>query len=97
MTEAELFEAIRDAAKVGKWALYHTRDSRRSQAGFPDLVLVRGERVIFAELKTETGRLTIDQRDWIDALEAAGQDVRIWRPADLESVLRELVARERVA
>jgi hypothetical protein len=33
--------------------LYHTFDSQHSAAGFPDLVMARGRRLVAAELKTE--------------------------------------------
>jgi hypothetical protein len=90
-TERELLETIREAAKIGRWLLYHTHDSRRSAAGFPDLVLVRGRDVIFAELKTERGRLTPEQVAWLGALRAAGQDAVVWRPSDLDAVCFRLV------
>ena len=52
-------------------AFYHTFDSNSRQAkGFPDLCLVRGKRLIFAELKTDTGKLTADQEAWLIALGA---------------------------
>ena len=48
-----------DLARTLGWRVYHTYDSRRSQPGFPDLVLVR-ERILFLELKSETGKLSHD-------------------------------------
>ena len=60
---------IIDAAHTGGWLVYHTHDSRRSQKGFPDLVLVRPPQVIFAELKGPGGRVTPEQQVWIEALE----------------------------
>jgi hypothetical protein len=38
MTEAELYECIRDTCRWQHLLCYHTRDSRGSYAGFPDLV-----------------------------------------------------------
>jgi len=40
LTEAQLFELIRETCKWKHILCYHTHDSRRSGAGFPDLVLV---------------------------------------------------------
>ena len=58
MTEAQLQDAIVQMARVLGWLVYHTFDSRRSAAGFPDLVMVRNGRLIFAELKSATGKAT---------------------------------------
>ena len=41
----------------------------------PRLVLVRPPRVILAELKSETGKLTPEQRVWIVTLAACGGNV----------------------
>lgn len=77
--------------------VYHTHDSRKSRVGFPDLTLVRGSRLIFAELKgdTEYGRRgpTLGQRQWLAALEAVPNvEVHLWRPQDFDRVV-ELLAR----
>lgn len=81
---------VSEYAHLHKWATYHTRDSRGSDPGFPDLVLVR-DRVIFAELKSARGRPTPDQRQWAATLEHANANYYLWRPADwpeIEAVLQ---------
>jgi hypothetical protein len=83
VTESELFEAIRKLARLTGWAMYHTHDSRRSEPGFPDLVLMRPPRILFRELKTETGRVTPAQQKWLDELTACGADAAVWRPRDI--------------
>ena len=71
MSETELQDVyVRPAAEAQGWLCYHTHDSRRSPSGFPDLVLVRPPRLIFAELKSQRGRVRPDQQAWIVALEA---------------------------
>ena len=71
------------AAQVreGKWATPVGADG----AGFPDLVLVGWHNVLYVELKDRHGRLSDAQRRWLAALERAGQDVYVWRPADWDS------------
>lgn len=91
MTEAHWQRQVVAYAELMKWRAYHTHDSRRSNPGFPDLVLVRRPRVVWVELKADRGRLTSDQRDWLDDLRACGQEVFVWRPNDwpiVEKVLR---------
>ena len=91
MTEAQLLAVVRDACRWSALLCYHTFDSRRSERGFPDLCIVGSHGVIFRELKTDRGRLTPDQRDWLDRLAEAGADVAVWRPADWPGrVLTEL-------
>lgn len=65
-------------------------------AGFPDLCLVR-DRIVFAELKNERGRVSPEQQQWIAALEQAGVEAYVWRPGDLDQVLAVLQRRERLA
>jgi hypothetical protein len=90
MSEREWQNKVREVCELYGWLTYHTHDSRRSDAGFPDLVMVKGDRVVYAELKKETGKATAKQKEWLEALSAAGQEVALWRPSDLPTVLRVL-------
>ncbi|VXA93085.1 VRR-NUC domain-containing protein [Citricoccus sp. K5] len=94
LTEKQLQGTITDMATLLGWRWFHVHDSRRSPAGFPDLVLVHpGQgRTLWRELKTAKGRVSPDQKVWLADLVAAGEDADVWRPADLASgrVLAEL-------
>jgi hypothetical protein len=66
------------------------RRTPRNAAGWPDLVLIRRPRIIFAELKAEDGVVSEDQRAWLDELAACGQHVYVWYPSswpEIEAVL----------
>lgn len=78
---------VQNLATFYGWRYYHAPDNRpvraRSgrtyvqdvRAGFPDLVLVRAPRLIFAELKIDTGRTSPEQDEWIRDLAAVGDAV----------------------
>ena len=89
MTEKQFQSWVVDVAKVHGWKVYHTYDSRRSEPGFPDLVMVR-DRVLFRELKTDIGRISPAQKEWGEALTQAGADFAIWRPKDKKTIIEEL-------
>lgn len=95
MTEKSLQAQVITTARTAGWLVYHTHDSRRSQPGFPDLVLVHPRRqlVLYRELKTERGRVRPEQRQWLTALAEAGADAGVWRPSDWlgERVVAELM------
>lgn len=92
--ESDFLRWIIRAAKELGWTPYHTRFSIGSQAGFPDLVLIRpGYPVIYAEVKRQGGRLTRRQQEILDLLRAAsGTIVAVWYPADREQILALLTA-----
>jgi len=90
MREKELMQQVLQLAHLRGWLCYHTHDSRHSAKGYPDLTLVRGKRLVFMELKTDAGKTTVEQDDWIDCLRAAGQEVYLLRPSqwsDIERIL----------
>lgn len=94
MSERELDNSIRSLAAGLGLKRYATHDSRKSPAGFPDLVLAGPGGVLFRELKTERGRHTNAQLEWLLALSDAKSDADTWRPSDLLSgrIARELTA-----
>lgn len=96
MSESVFQSKVIAMAKRLGWEHYHTHDSRRSVAGFPDLVLVQPQKgwIIYRELKTEKGRVSKDQWHWLGMLRACGQDVDVWRPSGLldGSIVRDLSA-----
>lgn len=77
------------------WSHYFTYRSKRSPAGYPDLTCWR-ERVLFLELKRETGRLSAEQKRVIMGLMNASAEVYVVRPSDLETLGKVLAARWRV-
>lgn len=90
--DRDFLPAVREFATLCGWLVYHAHDSRRSTPGFPDLVLCRRGRLIFAELKSQRGALSAAQREWGFALSLTGcVEYYRWRPADrpeLERILR---------
>ena len=92
ISERQFQAQIVGLAELRGWLVYHTWNSRHSTAGFPDLVLVR-EYVIFAEIKTEKGKLTAEQEAWIEAIQKAqNYNLRayVWKPSDWEQIVRVL-------
>jgi hypothetical protein len=85
MSEAKLQDLVVKLAQALGWKhIMHIHDSRRGLGqGFPDLCMVRGERVVFAELKTMRGRMSPAQKSWRDALWDSVGEWYCWRPDDL--------------
>lgn len=92
ISEKEFQQQVIDFAKLHGWISYHTHDSRRSSAGYPDLTLLKGSRIIFAELKRQNGRLRPEQEIWLAALrKVPGLEVFVWKPSnwlDIEKFLQ---------
>lgn len=78
-TEKEWQRQVVDVAILRGWKVYHTFDSRHSEAGFPDLVLLRGDRQLVVELKVGDKNPTAEQIEWLNAFEKAGVDAQVWR------------------
>lgn len=97
MKEADFQRRLIDAARLAGFRVAHfrpalTRSGRwatpmQGDKGFPDLVLAKDGRVLVAELKTDIGRTTPEQREWLAALGGHG---RLWRPQHWQAVLQDL-------
>lgn len=87
-------EAVIEAASLYGWRVYHTYDSRRSTAGFPDLVLVKPPLLVVVELKTERGQATRAQLEWLHDLEECDTIVvDLWRPSDFDDAIEILAGK----
>jgi len=94
-SEAEFQNWVLEQAGEYGWMRWHTmlakyvpkgRDKQPLiDKGFPDLVLAKGEKLIFAELKTEKGRVRPEQKQWLDLLDGV-----IWRPRDMDEITERL-------
>jgi hypothetical protein len=83
-------------AKLKNWAVVHfTKLYHRGRwftpaaidgKGFPDLILVRDERILFIEVKTDTGRLTNEQILWRKRILRCGLSFIVARPSTYEEV-----------
>lgn len=66
----------------GNWSTAVAGDG----SGFPDTILIRGTRLVIAELKSESGRVAPEQRAWLDAWRQTGAEVFVWRPSDFPAI-----------
>jgi hypothetical protein len=99
ISEEALLERVRRLARLTGWHLYHTRDSRRSEPGFPDLLLVHPDSPIAlaVELKRERGRLSAAQTRWLALLAGRRLRVGVWRPSHWDQIEAILIRPELLA
>ncbi len=89
--EKDLQLAAIQFAHLHGWLCYHVFDSRMASTkhvdkGFPDWILAKEGRVLALEFKTERGKLTLAQCEWIYQLSAEGRiECFIFRPHDWSS------------
>lgn len=91
MSEEDLLRAVVDLAQLLGLLVHHSRPALTGKGwrtaivghkGLPDLVIVGARGVLYRELKSEKGRPSAEQIQWLDTLAQAGADVALWRPAD---------------
>jgi hypothetical protein len=69
------------------------RTTYAGDRGFPDLMMVHPTRGgLFVELKTDLGKVTPEQQQWLDTLREAGFEAYCWRPAMLDIITMRLGA-----
>ncbi len=99
MSEGDLQRYTLDLAKTLQWRVarfpaanfVRTKGGRefvkpleRDTKGFPDALLVR-DRLVAIEFKDAKGVISLEQRQWADALLSAGVNYYLFRPADWAS------------
>lgn len=86
------FRGVRVQRRDG--SVRHQTPVQADGVGFPDLVMVRGPRLIVAELKSGRGRATAEQEAWLAAFEGVpGCEVYVWRPRDWDALAAVLSGR----
>jgi hypothetical protein len=91
LTEKALMAMVKQLAVLAGWRVFHNFDARRSDPGFPDLVMIRGPRLLAVELKVGRGKPTVAQLAWLaDFSRVPGASSHLWTPSDwpeIEAVL----------
>lgn len=85
------FRGVRVQRKDG--SVYYQTPVQAQGKGFPDLVLLKGARLLVAELKIPPNTVTPEQAEWLDAFRAVpGAMVCTWTPADWLAIERILAS-----
>ena len=95
MSERALYDEVAKRLKRLGWRYFHIPARAYGhgvRAGFPDITAVKGERLLFIELKREKEKLSDEQAAWAYALlGVAARTVYetvqylVWRPSNLLS------------
>jgi hypothetical protein len=104
-SEAEFQVAVQELATAYGWRWIHIQPGASSNGywrtpvtgqlgkGFPDLLLVKGDRMVAAELKAQRGKLEPSQEFVLGVLGEVGfVEVYVWRPDDWDEIT-EVLAR----
>lgn len=106
-TEKEFLAQIIELAILTGWLVHHVFEqrqyARRTDKGFPDLVLVRPPRLLFVEAKSEKGKISPAQDEWLsklrqcfhwhEAIDSHIPETYVWRPSDWPEIVRVLERR----
>lgn len=97
MSETVFQHEVIKEAKAHGWLVAHVEKAQRrpgkwttpTTAGLPDLILVKPPRVVFLELKRQTGSTTsAEQIEWISALQNCFEvEAFFARPSDAVEVV----------
>ncbi len=97
LSETDFSNQVYDLARQTGWRCVHQRPGQtrggrwatqmQGDVGFPDWVMVRGDRLVFAELKSANGKATPQQVEWLQALDRVEHvTAQLWRPHDLDAI-----------
>ena len=93
ISEKDFMRQVKDLAKVFHWRVYHPFLSKWSERGFPDLSMVKefGNNqaiMVMAELKSDKGKLTEAQKEWLDLLsKVEGVYTFVWYPHQFDDIV----------
>lgn len=100
--EATVQKEVQQILTMSGFWWFHAPSNRPGQngkverivAGFPDIIAVRGTRIVVAELKKETGHTTDEQDKVLAMFELTGK-VEVWvvRPSNIDEFRDAMVPR----
>jgi len=105
ITEADFQKQVIELAHLFGWKVCEFRKARLKKRGqdtyrtpfgadgmgFPDLVLAREGRLIFIEVKSEKGELSLEQSEWLEVLKATGKcETFLLYPSDFDIIVKIL-------
>ena len=100
INEAEFQRAVVKVARLYGWLVDHTPPMRNAGGdiytggltGKTDLLLLsqKGKGIIFAELKTQKGKMSAAQCSFQDVVNMNGGEHYIWRPGDWDAIVERL-------
>lgn len=105
ISEATFTAQVIDLAQMYGYLVAHFRPALTAKGwrtavsgdgkGFPDIVALRlsDARLLVAELKAEGGRCTNEQTEWLNRMRNAGVETHVWRPSQMEEIVRVLSRR----
>lgn len=102
--ERDFQNALMKYAKLRGWRRAHFRPARvirrgketwetpidGDAKGFLDIIMLRGNRIVVIECKAGKNKPTADQESWAEAWKAAGAEVYVWYPKDLDLAIKVL-------
>jgi hypothetical protein len=103
LTEAQFQGQLTEVAAYHGWHWLHIEKALNERGywrtpirgplgkGWPDLVLIKGSRVLFVELKANGKQPTADQRQVLEILShIPGAEVYVWHPDQFEEIMGRL-------
>lgn len=102
ISEKDFQKTVIDMAHLFGWRVAHFRPAMTKRgrwvtpvqadgAGFPDLLLIKCPSLIVAELKSDKGKPSEKQKEWLRAFNGCYVSNFVWRPSDLDAI--EIVLR----
>ncbi|MDV2988556.1 MAG: hypothetical protein P3T54_00115 [Dehalogenimonas sp.] len=100
--EDQFQQQIIKLARTLGWKIAHFRPAMTANGwrtavsgdgkGFPDCVLVKGSRLVIAELKTDSpkSQTSPEQNAWLEAFGGTKCEVYIWRPRHWDEIVEIL-------
>lgn len=99
LSEAEFQSQVTHLAETLGWDWMHVVTTGKGRhfpirgtigPGWPDLVLIKAERLLFVELKRERQTLDPLQRQMMEKLVRTGAECYVWRPSDFAQLTEVL-------